>query len=73
MRRNIHNQGNTKGDEMNKYIYLHVLQGNYGYGEGWEDLCQSEDRDEMVTDRKAYRENAPEGNYRIIRRREQVK
>lgn len=51
-----------------KYRYLHVLQGNYG--QGWEDICQSEDRAEMVSDRRAYRENAPEYPYRIIGRRE---
>lgn len=52
---------------MNKYIYLHVLQGNYGYG--WEDLTASENRREVRTDLKAYRENEG-GNYRIIQRRE---
>lgn len=51
-----------------KYIYLHVLQGNYG--QGWEDICQSEDRKEMVADRRSYRENTPEYPYRIIQRRE---
>jgi hypothetical protein len=24
--------------KQNKYLYLYVLQGNYGYGHGWEDL-----------------------------------
>jgi hypothetical protein len=52
-----------------KYIYLHVLQGDYGYGHGWEDICQSESRKEMVADRKSYRDNAPEYAYRIIARR----
>ena len=56
-----------------KYRYLHILQGNYG--QGWEDICQWEvcqweDRAEMVTDRKAYRENAGEYSYRIVQRRE---
>ena len=55
---------------VNRYLYLNVLQGNYGYGHGWEDLCQSEDRREMREDLRAYRENAPEYQYRIIRRRE---
>ena len=53
-----------------KYAYLHVLQGNYGYGHGWEDLTQSEDRSEVRADLRAYRENAPEYVYRIIQRRE---
>ena len=57
----------------NKYAYLHVLQGNYGYG--WEDLTQSEIRMEVrqdlkdLKDLKDYKENAP-GAYRIIERRE---
>ena len=53
---------------MNKYIYLHVLQGNYGYGHGWEDLCASESRKEVRVDLKAYQENEG-GCYRIIKRR----
>lgn len=55
-------------DTKTKYRYLHVLQGDYG--QGWEDICQSEDRSEMVADRKAYRLNAPEFTYRIVQRRE---
>ena len=52
----------------NKYVYLFVLQGNYGY-HGWEDLTASENRQEVRDDLKAYRENEG-GVYRIIRRRE---
>lgn len=51
---------------MNKYIYLHVLQGNYGYG--WEDLSASESFLEIRRDKKAYQENEG-GSYRIIQRR----
>jgi hypothetical protein len=54
--------------KANKYIYLHVLQGDYGYGHGWEDLCASESRQEIRSDLKAYRENEG-GCYRIIQRR----
>ncbi len=53
----------------NKYIYLHVLQGDYGYGHGWEDLCVETGRKEILARRKEYRENEG-GTYRIIRRRE---
>lgn len=56
----------------NKYTYLHVLQGNYGYGHGWEDLTTSEDRSEVKQDLKAYKENEG-GRYRIIHRREPAK
>lgn len=54
--------------KKNKYVYLFVLQGNYGYY-GWEDLISSENRQEVRDDLKAYRENEG-GIYRIIRRRE---
>lgn len=55
--------------KKNKYQYLHVLQGNYGYGHGWEDLCASEDYREIKANLKEYRENEG-GSYRIIKRRE---
>jgi hypothetical protein len=52
----------------NKFTYLHVLQGNYGYG--WEDLTASESRAEVRRDLRDYRENEG-GLYRIIERREE--
>ena len=54
----------------NKYIYLYVIQANYGYGHGFEDLTASESWREVKVDLKAYRENMPEYNYRVIKRRE---
>ena len=51
----------------NKYIYLNVLQGNYGFG--YEDLTASESYSEVKKDLKAYRENDLR-SYRIIKRRE---
>tara|TARA_R100000808_G_C2027943_1_gene73118 strand:+ start:249 stop:446 length:198 start_codon:yes stop_codon:yes gene_type:complete len=53
--------------EANKYTYLWIVQGNYGYG--WEDEAASETRKEARDDLKAYRENGP-GSYRMIQRRE---
>ena len=53
--------------KKNKYVYLFVLQRDYGYY-GWEDLTASENRQEVKNDLKAYRENEG-GIYRIIRRR----
>lgn len=53
----------------NKYLYVHVLQGNYGYGHGWEDLCASESFKEVLQNLREYRENEG-GNYRLIERRE---
>lgn len=48
-------------------IVEYALQGNYGYGHGWEDLCVEETRKEAVQRRKEYVENEG-GNYRIVRR-----
>lgn len=53
--------------KTNKYIYLNVLQGDYGYG--YEDLTASESYSEVKRDLKDYRENE-RGLYRIIKRRE---
>lgn len=53
--------------KVNKYIYLNVLQGNYGFG--FEDLTASESYKEIKQDLKAYRENDSR-TYRIIKRRE---
>lgn len=53
--------------KTNKYIYLNVLQGNYGFG--FEDLTASESYSEVKRDLKDYRENDPRP-YRIIKRRE---
>ena len=54
---------------QNKVAYLHVLQANYGYGHGWEDECQSEDRGEVRQHLREYRENAPDYAYRVVQRR----
>ena len=59
---------NTK--KQNKYEYLFVVQANYGFGDGWEDLCASPERKEAKEDLKAYRVNAPGTPYRMIFRRE---
>ncbi len=52
----------------NKYTYLWILQGHYGF-HGWEDLTASESFREVRDDLKDYRENEG-GHYRIIQRRE---
>jgi hypothetical protein len=54
---------------INKFIYLYVLQSNYGYGHGFEDIDASEKYCDMIASKKCYRENEG-GNYRIIQRRE---
>jgi len=56
--------------KINKYIYLFVIQGNYGYGDGWEDLTAAEDYREARGYLKDYRENEPDVSHRMINRRE---
>ena len=54
---------------MNKYQYLYVVQGNYGYGHGYEDLCASEKWKEARDDLRLYRREERMGSYRMIKRR----
>jgi len=53
----------------NKFTYLYVLQSDYGYGHGFEDLVTSENMREVRDNLKEYRDNEG-GAYRIIKRRE---
>jgi len=56
--------------KRNKFRYLDVIQGNYGYG--WEDLSEYDnDHREARKDLKEYRMACPYGSHRIISRREQ--
>jgi hypothetical protein len=48
-----------------------IVQGNYGYGHGWEDLCSESRRKEALTRLREYRENEG-GRYRIICRKVQA-
>ena len=50
-----------------KYLYLWILQGDYG--QGWEDLCASKSFREIRDNLKDYRKNEG-GRYRLIQRRE---
>lgn len=54
-------------NRVNKYTYLHVLQGDYG--QGWEDLTASTDRLEVWHDKRTYQDEEG-GTYRVIQRRE---
>jgi len=54
----------------NKYEYLFVVQGNYGYG--WEDLISSEDYREARARLKDYRDNEKKYSHRLIQRREKA-
>jgi hypothetical protein len=39
--------------QKNKFVYLYIVQGNYG--QGWEDIAASETWKESRDDLKAYR------------------
>lgn len=51
---------------------VHVIQGNYGYGRGWEDVTAANDRNEALTRLREYRENEPGVPFRRIQRRERI-
>lgn len=51
---------------------VHVIQGNYGYGHGWEDVTAEETREEALKRLREYRENEPGVSFRRIRRRERI-
>lgn len=51
----------------NKYLYLFIVQGNYGYG--WDDLEECETYYEARTAWKDYAINEVNYPHRIIRRR----
>ena len=53
----------------NKYLYLYVVQGNYG-GHGWEDLAESDTHKEARYNLKEYRISSGPAPHRIIKRRE---
>jgi len=53
----------------NKYLYLWVVQGNYG-GYGWEDLAESESYKEARYNLGEYRISSGPAPHRIIKRRE---
>lgn len=52
-----------------KYETIYVVQGNYGYGHGWEDLDASADRKDAQANYRLYRENEPSASLRFIKRR----
>ncbi len=55
---------------QNKFEYMHVVQGNYDYGHGWEDVYASEDRADARERLKEYRENEGRlATFRLIMRR----
>jgi len=49
-----------------------VVQGNYGFGHGWEDLTQEDSRPDARAQYRTYRENEPQYRHRVITRRERI-
>lgn len=63
----------TMGDEV-VYHYEVVtfedeweVQGDYGYGQGWETVCTEETKADAVAQRKVYDENEPGVPHRVKR------
>ncbi len=54
----------------NKYLYLYVVQGNYGGMHGWEDLDESDTYREALYNLHEYRISSGPAPHRIIQRRE---
>lgn len=55
--------------KINKYLYLWVVQGNYG-SYGWEDVAESESYLEARYNLREYRISSGPAPHRIIQRRE---
>lgn len=51
---------------------IFVVQGNYGYGHGWEDVTAEERGKEGLKRLREYRENEVGVPFRLIRRRERI-
>jgi hypothetical protein len=58
----------AKPRRISKWKIQHIVQGNYGYGHGWEDEYPSFDRADALARLKEYRANGT-GIYRLIRRK----
>jgi hypothetical protein len=61
----------SAGARAAKTKLIYVVQGNYGYGHGWEDLTAEDTRKEALTRLREYRANE-RGPFRLIRRREKI-
>lgn len=53
---------------MRKTIY--VIQGNYGYGHGWEDVTADDTRKDGLASLACYRQNEAGVPFRMVRRYE---
>ena len=48
------------------------IEGNYGYGDGWEAVTAEDDRKQARERLKEYRENEPGTPFRIRKKRERI-
>lgn len=48
-----------------------VIEQDFGYGHGWEEVCSADNRREALDDLKSYRENQPK--YPVRMRKTRVK
>jgi hypothetical protein len=62
----------AKPKRVPKTKMLWVVQGNYGYGHGWEDVTAAENWKEAKGYLRDYRENERGVPFRVIRRRERI-
>lgn len=62
--------GRSKRSAKTKLVY--VVQGNYGYGHGWEDLTAEDNGNEARARLREYRENERGIPFRLVRRRERI-
>lgn len=51
---------------------VYVIQQNFGYGDGWEDVSACDTYREAREERRVYRENQPEYPVRIYKVRERI-
>lgn len=61
-----------KTKRVPKTRLIWVVQGNYGYGQGWEDVTAEELWKEAKARVREYRENERGVPFRVIRRRERI-
>ena len=69
VRRAVHTAGHAR---VRKTKDIWVVQGNYGYGHGWEDVTAAETWKEAKENIREYRENERGVPFRVIRRREPI-
>ena len=62
----------AKTKRVPKTRLIWVVQGNYGYGHGWEDVTAEELGNEARARIREYRENERGVPFRLIRRRERI-